>query len=70
MTRTAITCDMSHARIDAHVQDAMIYTPPVLRVEGEAGSIELLLTLEQLNEVEQAILNYKERLKTKGSGVA
>ncbi len=70
MTRTAITCDMSHADIDARVQEAMLYTPLVLRVEGSAGSVELLLTSDQLDEVEQAILDYKERLKTKGSGVA
>ncbi|MEW4368591.1 hypothetical protein [Paenibacillus kandeliae] len=70
MTRTAITCDMSRAGITASVQDAMHYTPPVLRIEGSAGSVELLLTSDQLDEVEQAILDYKERLKTKGSGVA
>lgn len=70
MTRTAITCDMSNAGIEAKVQDAMVYTPPVLRVEGEAGTVELLLTDEQLDQVEQAILDYKERCKAKEAGVA
>lgn len=70
MTRTAITCDMSNAGIKARVQDAMIYTPPVLRVEGEAGTVELLLTDEQLDQLEQAIQDYKERCRAKGAGAA
>lgn len=59
MKRTAFTCDLSNEGIQAQVQEAMHYTPAVLRIEGAAMAIELLLTDEQMEAVEEVLAAYK-----------
>lgn len=61
MKRTAFTCDLSNENIQVQVQEAMHYTPAVLRIEGEVMMIELLLTNAQIEAVEEVLTTYRAR---------
>ncbi|GGI98103.1 hypothetical protein [Paenibacillus hunanensis] len=67
MRKNVITCNMSDDAIEVSVQDAQFYTPPILCVADQTSRIELLLTDEQLLQLEQAIRDYKQRLSMKGA---
>lgn len=59
----AMSLDITGERIETVVEPKRTYTPTILSVRGESGTVEIHLNDEQLAEIEFAIRQHFEKMK-------
>lgn len=62
----AMSLDITGERIEAAVQPKRMYTPTILSVRAQSGTVEIHLNDEQLAEIEFAIRQHFDTLKYPG----